>query len=474
MAELLISTEPDFGPLSVEVVAATGEPLTSRPVLLSSMQTSTIFYDLMPGPYAVVGTRPSGETLVKRVTLGPNNGVAKFESHASPQQESPSEAVVRGMVPFVLAEISEDPSASRLRTFNTRLFPSSAGRNLQTLLVPKISAELGLQETGRTRGLDRGHFGEPVTEGKPAQLTFRQWRLVGNKWRDVPDAIRFNLEPAIAEVSVDSGHADQPRAFGLIDDNGFGPIVVSPSFGRGLRISFLADGLSAGYAAERVSNPSAVRVPVAAAVPNDPGLADLLSALAAPSMPDAQRLWQQDAEQHFGSTENALDMLLKKYDDPTAAVLGAHFLARFKPSLAPIRWLQNLSELLPHIADPLVLLATRLIAEGSTEERITSRQDIGAILLQASHRPCCLFGRTRAMLTQALRLYGPRTPETATDIESEAGQPRTSEFLDVAAEAGGLEAFWGSSPARPGRPPKKPKPQRQTTVIHLVQGAFIP
>jgi len=477
MAELRISTPADFGPVSVEIVTATGERLTSKPTLLSSAQRATTFHDLDPGLYAVIGTRPNGETIVKRVLLEEGAGYAKF---GSPQPETPgarpSEAMVRGLVPAVLAETSEDTSSERFRTLNSRLFPTSAGRTLQALLLPKMRVESGLAGGEGGADFEAIDFGEPVVDGKPKELAVRQWMLDGDKWREISEPIAFELKSNYLQLDVRHGVADQPRAFGLIDANGFGPIVIAPLFRRGLSITFLADGLRAGYAAERVSNPSAVRVPVAAAIPQDPGLADLLTALAAASMPDAQRLWQQDAEHRFGATDNALDKLLNKYEDPSAAVLGAHFLARFDPSSAPILWLENLSRILPHIADPLVLLGLRLIAEGSTEARATSRHDIASILLEASRRPCCLFGRTRGMLTQALRLYGPAHSalRPKKDTPARSRRPRTSDFLDVGADAGGLEAFWGANPLSPGRSAKRPRNMDSTTVVHLEGGSFVP
>jgi hypothetical protein len=87
-------------------------------------------------------------------------------------------------------------------------------------------------------------------------------------------------------------------------------------------------------------------VPVAVAVPRDPGLANLLSGLTAASLPHTEQLWVQDAEDRFGSADHALEMLLQKYKDPAAAVLAAHFLVRFKPTRAPVQWLENLSRIL--------------------------------------------------------------------------------------------------------------------------------
>jgi hypothetical protein len=233
-------------------------------------------------------------------------------------------------------------------------------------------------------------------------------------------------------------------------------------------ITFLADGLMAEGAAERVMNPSAVRVPVAVAVPRNPILADLMSGLMAASLPGAEQLLVQS----FGSAEEALHALEYKYNDRIAAVLGAHYLARFSPTKAPVPWLENLSRLLPNVADALTLLAWRLIAEGSTDDRKISRGDIREILLEAEARPCCLFARTRALLTQAARLYGRKPEIQSVEPTAVLHRVRTGDFLNVAADASGLEAFWGSSPSRPGRPKNDPKPEEQGVVIHLAGGSF--
>src|SRR5262249_16647122 len=173
--------------------------------------------------------------------------------------------------------------------------------------------------------------------------------------------IPYKLGPDYLQLSVENDTGAQARAFGLLDDVGFGPIVIAPLFRQGLSITFLADGVKAEDSAARVANPSAGRVPVAVAVPRDANLGDILSGLAAASLPGAQQLWTQGVEQRYGSTDRAFDVLVHKYRDPAAAVLGAHFLARFKPTMAPVSWLENLSRLLPHIADPPTLLAWRLI-----------------------------------------------------------------------------------------------------------------
>jgi|SRR5208337_1122836 len=103
---------------------------------------------------------------------------------------------------------------------------------------------------------------------------------------------KYLASGSIVLRTCEGGH--DSRRGGACDETGFGPIVVAPLFRGGLEITLMADGVMAQNAAERVANPSAVRVPVAAAVPLDPGLADLLSALTAGSFPDDEQLWVQE------------------------------------------------------------------------------------------------------------------------------------------------------------------------------------
>jgi hypothetical protein len=477
MADLIIAASHDLGPLSVEVVAAGGERRGEQPILLSSSRPQATIRGLAPGPYAVVATRPTGETLVERVTLGDNRSRVQFETEGRSPHEFLYQAMARGFVPSVPADLPHNEEASIKTiptTTNRRQFAASgaSGRALQALLTHSLRSDPAAPADRSVLDLDMLDFGEPQGDARPKALALWQWSMNDGRWQPVSDPIHFELRPDYLQLFVENDKRAQARAFGLLDEGGFGPIVIAPLFRQGISITFLADGVKAENAAERVANPSAIRVPVAVAVPRDAGLADILSGLAAASLPGAGQLWTQDVERRFGSSDHALDALLHKYKDPAAAVLGAHFLARFNPTTAPISWLENLSRLLPHVADPPTLLAWRLIAAGSTDERKTSRRDIRAVLRDANRRPGCLFARTRALLTQASRFYDPKPRPRSIEPPKRARRPQTCDFLDVGAEAGGLEAFWGSSPSRPGRPARAPRSGRQAVVVHLARGSF--
>jgi hypothetical protein len=203
-------------------------------------------------------------------------------------------------------------------------------------------------------------------------------------------------------------------------------------------------------------------VPVAVAVPKDDHSADLLSGLVAGSLPGADQLLVQ--------ADQARAKLEAKFGDAAAAVLGAHFLSRFSPDRAPVPWLENLGRLLPAVADGPTLLAWRLIADGSADGRKVSRSDIQQILSDAARRPCTLFARTRALLTQALRLYGPEQPEPSSSDSPRPFLP--GDFLNVAADAGGVEAFWGASPDWPGRSSHPLDQRPQEPVVRFDRGSF--
>src|ERR1700677_1964091 len=305
MADLIITASQGFGPLSVEVVSVGGERLEEQQILLSSAQPQATLRGLAPGQYAVIGTGPTGETLVERVRLGPNQGRVQFETKGRSPHEFLHQAMLRGFVPAVPAELPHDEEAT-IKTLpniaNERQFGASGspGRALQALLTHSHRVDPDAPSDRSVLDLDALDFGERRRDDRPKAFALRQWLLVAGRWEPVADQMPYDLRPDYLQLSAEYGSGAQARAFGLLNEDGFGPIVIAPLFWLGLSITFLADGLEAEDAAERVSNPSAVRVPVAVAVPRDARLADLLSGLAAASLPGAQQLWTQDAEGGFG------------------------------------------------------------------------------------------------------------------------------------------------------------------------------
>lgn len=469
MADLIVETANNFGPLSVEIVAVGGDGREQSPVLLSSAQPKARIQGLGPGDYAVIGTRPTGERLVERVRLTSPETLVVFATKGRSPHEFLGAAASRGLVPSVpLNSPHQEGSSIRdMPKFGLeKIFGAAgiAGRALEALSASSVST--GFHDLFADAGRSAGHIN--LAALMPRWLVLHQWIWSGGRWQSADQQFRIELRPDYLQLFLDPLAPSDIRAYALLDEAGFGPVVIAPIFRLGLNITFLADGLRAEDAAERVTNPSAVRVPVAVAVPADPTLADLLSGLASGSLPGAEQLWVQSAQQSFGGVQVALDALLEKLADPAAAVLGAHFLSRFAPDRAPVRWLENLCRILPGVADPALLLAWRLIAEGSSEGRPTSRHNIWDLLLDATERPCTLFARTRALLTQGLRLYAPNSKEATARLRV---PDSPGDFLNFAAEASGLEAFWGSGPQHPGR--QRPRQGAGSGIqIQLEQGRF--
>jgi hypothetical protein len=140
-------------------------------------------------------------------------------------------------------------------------------------------------------------------------------------------------------------------------------------------------------------------------------------------------------------------LLLDKYKDPAAALLGALFLARFAPTSLPGPWLRNLVKTLPDVGDTSLLLAWSRATKG--DEDYNWKESIADQLRTATRSRRVLFARTRSMLAQLSRLYGPY-PRSRQLSVSTPRHTRTGDYLDFAAEAGGLAAFWGTAPYRPG------------------------
>jgi hypothetical protein len=467
MVDLTVSAA-DFGPLSVDVVAVGGKDQIDKPVIISSSQPTATFHGLPAGQYAVIGTRPTGDRLVERVVLDQDPRHVQFTINGRSRHEILTQETSRGLVPPVPPDHPDDDSAASTpdpaiegeASFSVM---GSMRRAFQALSSTRLVAPAGLETTKRSYAL-------------------YQWEMTPGGWKAVPAPSWHEIRPGYLQLVIDTPTITPPdavlanpipaapaKAFGLLDEQGFGAMVIAPLFRDGLTITFLADGLAAEGAAERVDNPSALRVPVAVSVPGDPALADILSGLSAGALPGAEQLWVQCANK-FDGVDVALDFLLHKHSDPAAAIMSAHFLSRFAPARAPVSWLRNLARLLPNVADAATLLAWRLIYGGSVDDPPESPNEIEDLLWDAIRRPCTLFARTRLLLTQASRLYvQPPSPQAAlTPVPVFA----PGDFLNVAADAGGLEAFWGAGPAQPGRPGRLPDRALAGKSVNLAGGKF--
>ncbi len=456
MADILISAFA-LGPLSIEVRDAAGRRI-DRAATLSSSRTETTIRNVEPGEYTVIATRPSGEQLVEQVDVKAGRTRAVLHAEGPSPHEFMTEATDLGLLrtsfpTTVLREGEQRPAA---------FIAGQAGQNLFALQaassVARTSIGLGPIQAGADASLST----------RSTSLTIVHWMHGENGWeRHQPINQALNEGRQFLQLRFDG--QPEVRAVGLLDEGGYGPIVVVPPFLAGVDVTFLAEGVGMSTDGARVENPSAVRTPVALSVPRDPVLADLLVALNAPAMQQADALWN-DASSATGATPDyALDLLLEKRRDPAAAALGALFLARFDPKRVPFAWLRNLSNWFPHIADGAMLLAWFSMTRN--EDPSLRQADIRDLVRQARKRPCLLFARTRSMLVQAARLHGPYTRTRKVDITSPR-HPRPGDFLDFAADAGGLESFWGSSPVRPGRTALETRSRNWESKVMLIDGEF--
>jgi hypothetical protein len=436
MPSLTIRTSEPLGPLRIEIIDAAARRLRSAPALTSTL-TEIVVRDVPPGDYTILATRPSGEVLATEVRVTPNGGQATIAPTIAPRSDLLRDATRLGLA----------PSATRpdetLRDLALRT-PPSANTVVRALgsLMKANRAESGLGDA----------FYQLVEDDIPAAPTHAARQgLRLRAWRFAPDA-GWTRRGLLTEFMVKGGgdflqiqsSSETPAALALVDDRGFGPIVIVPPFRGGVSVTFLAAGVALSRFADRAENPSAARVPVALGVPRDPLLADLLLGLSAPSLPGATSIL---GDEHPGAMEGAFSILVEKSRDPAGAVLAAMFLARYAPERLPLHWLVRVESLLPGIADPEVLMGAIQADQGRSA--VPWSTPLTEILRGASQRRCVFFSRARQQLNQLTRLHGPY-PRARQDSVSKPRRARPGDYLDFAAEAGGLESFWGRSPTRPG------------------------
>ncbi len=445
MADLVISTAAPLGPLSVNVFGPDGA--VGKGLLLSSITRQTTLVGVSPGDYTVVAARPSGEELLTRVNVGEEGGFALIGAGTDFARSSSADFGLLLPSQTMGSNLLLDVAAGTARTANNVVQSFGALLSSSAKSLVRAAAAEGLVEY----------------EGAVGPLQLVAWSFGERRWRRDYRLHGFpiHVEGDLLTIDVQSRI---PLALGLLDANGFGPIVVAPPFREGAVVTFLSAGLEFAGAADRVSNPSAVRVPVAAVMPREAEVADLMVGLAAPALPHAVELLENG---RGGDAASALDLLLHKHRDPAAAVLAALFLARFAPTRLPMAWLKNLVGILPDIADTHLLLAwARSVQEsdsGDWQETVVER------LRAATASRCVLFARTRYQLTRMTRIYGPKPRARRTKVVTPR-RWRSGDYLDFAAEAGGVEAFWGSTPFRPG--PDAARPPRPGLAFTLEGGRF--
>lgn len=453
MAQLRIQTQSALGPLTVEVIGPRGDRVGGRLTLSSLRRGATV--DLMPGDYTVVATRPSGEQLIAPTTVGPNGGDAVVAMSGASPREFLTDAAGLGLT---YAPKASAPDDYRVTTLASPFAANTAARSMSALLrkqyVPgRFDLSLGDDQLAST---------DSTVRSVDCRLTC--WRLSQGRWQTCSAPVPRYSDDYL-QLVVTERHS--PLAIGLLRDDGFGPVVTVPPLWSGIVLTFIAAGVAMDDNADRETNPSAVRVPVAFAVPQNPGLADLLVGLNAPVLPNASVVWQ---EGRSGDPESALLQLANKFDDSAAAVLGALFLARFAPSKLPLGWLRNLNGILPEVADSWLLLAWTRATQGDGDYKWP--MSIAEQLRRASACRCTYFNRTRIQLAKLALRFGPY-PRARQDDVATPRRARPGDYLDFSADAGGLEAFWGYSPTRPGNEPSYPTKKPGGSVIRMREGKFV-
>jgi hypothetical protein len=452
MAQLRITTAAALGPLSVEVLGTRGERVGNQ-LTMSSTSQHAVIDAISPGNYTVVATRPSGERLVSSAKVGPLGGDATISSSGSSPVGLLTDADRFGLAYTRASAWTDD---FRLAALQSPRAASSAARSMSVLLGksdPATGIRFSLTDVeGDVKGVHRS-----------ADYKLACWQYSKGYWRNAKSP-----SPSIAGDYVQVGATGtQPTAIGILNDGGFGPIVIVPPLSEGIDVTFLAAGVAMEENADRATNPSAVRVPVALSVPRNSGLSDLLVGVNAAALPNATEILQQG---RGGDALSALDFVSRKFEDSAAAVLGGLFLARFAPSKLPLAWLRNLNSILPDVADTWVLLAWVRSTQGDGDWRW--EMSITEQLRHATGCRCTMFNRSRYQLNQLSRRYGPYSRARQDEVTTPR-RPRVGDFLDFSADAGGLEAFWGYSPTRPDRSfPSKPiKPSG--LLLKMRNGKFI-
>jgi hypothetical protein len=414
------SGQPDLslGPLSVEVIGtdATAAARTPQTFTLTSGRL-THSLDLSPGRYAVVARRPSGERLTRMVTL--QEGGPATVHLADGIGKSPNEFLqpetLRGDVGLQIPEpaTETDLEASTLRPHG--VLKGAGARTLARMVANRAKS----------------------TTAAPLDQELRL-----QFWSDAPlEVTSCHWGPTFLKVGIPQQiHTQLASAAALCDVSGFGPVVTAPAFHAPLELSFNIDAVTL-RAAARYENPSGLRLPVAVPHVRDPVMADLLAALAAPTVHNADAIWS--CNYGAGSIESALEQLAMKFTRPAEAIVAAHFLLRFMPDKLPLAWADNLCHAAAEAADgPVIAAWARL---HGTSDRDSSRvdSDFRELLLDAAKRRYTLCARTRLLLCQGLRFSAPDAPERRV----------LEEFLEFGAHAGGLDAHWGFGPEQPGRKP---------------------
>jgi hypothetical protein len=387
-----------LGPLTVEVIGPTGD--STEFTLTSSHREHQMEVD--PGRYAVVARRPNGDRLRRHVSVAPG-----------------SPATVH---------LAEGLGPSPHEFMEPELMRGDIG--------PSVPVE------GRS-ALRPKFFGGAVLPQHPQEhrLTVRIWP----EGRAPSRTIAHYLGGTCLKLRIPPGPW---LAVGLMDEDGFGPIVFVPPLRAPVNVTFLSEAVAA-KAAARFLDPSGRRTSVALATPEEAAAADLLAAIGSPIVEDAEAIWQQSA----ASLDAAADFVLGKFSHPGEALLGAHYLLRFLPDRLPLAWADNLSVALPEAVDgPVIAAWLRLLSRADEVRKLGpegAAREMLVWLAEACRRKIALYARARFLLVKGLNLYS-EAELAKMKIGGDLKQPGPASFLSYGADAGGFEAFWGTGPFSPG------------------------
>lgn len=442
MTRLTISSSPAMGPLDVTVYSNEAEALEFT---LSSGDTQWS-QEVAPGANTVVARRPDGTKLIQTLQVGEGDNVVDLSNLIPPSpNEFMQDEAARGLVS------AATPAASP-RSVSEWALP--LGGSLNRALANAAYSVSDAPPSAPTSGeLTFGADTPNATLGSSLRFTFgRRLKLVAWAFRNGGWA---PLEALAAQAFPGHGVATSPNflkvlvrepwpcALGLLDEEGFGPIVMAPPLLAGVEITFIAKAVYL-RAADRRKLGNGARAPVALVTPQEPAVSDLLTALAGTRVDRAADLWSQASSSvALGMPTIAQEMVMDKATAPSEALLGAHFLLRFLPKQLETYWADNLSAQLAEVADgPVIAAWARLSNATLTESVDTVQEDLDRLVREALRRPVTLFARTRSLLFDALHYVGGQLPDNETTA--------LRAYRRFGADAAGLEAFWGASPDRPG------------------------
>lgn len=426
-APLTITAGPgaSLGPLSVEVIPETGDSLKEFSLSSGHLEEKI---ELSAGRYAVIARRPNGQRLYRSVTV--ESGRPQTISLSDNMPASPNEFM--------------EPERHRGQV---AIDPSTTGTEAKRGI-------LSAQGTPALAAVAARH--RLLAHAPPQQWKLRAWYKGGEA---KPRQFHLDVGESFLKIRMNRPSC---LALGLLNEKGAGPIVMIPPFDEPLSITFPAECLLP--VVSRYSGVSTQRALVALVTPDDPHIADLLTALGSVSVEHTDAIWGQNAD--------ALRYVYEKYDDPAKALIGAHYLLRFLPDKLPIAWADNLSRLLPDAADgPVIAAWLRLKSQSEEVQKIDPKTlggTIDRLFSDALSRPIAWFARTRRLLIDGL----PLAPEATRQVASR-DKPEASDYLDYGAHAGGLEAFWGRHPFGPGsRQWANEPPSSDLAILHLAEKSF--